>query len=139
MSDDWIELCKRSIKRHEGYRPSPYRDTEGILTIGWGHNLDAKPLSPHVCNEIFNEDFDDAFMAARREMYFDGLPEAWRMVVIEMFFQLGSKFHSFDNLKVALIAGDWDRARTEMLDSLWARQTPQRVKDLIALTIGDVA
>jgi lysozyme len=32
------------LSRDEGRQHSPYRDTEGHMTIGIGHNLDVAPL-----------------------------------------------------------------------------------------------
>jgi lysozyme len=46
------------IKRHEGFRPMAYRDTEGFLTIGYGLNLDAgisEPLASHILEWQVND------------------------------------------------------------------------------------
>ena len=34
------ERLKNDIKRHEGFRSKPYKDTVGKTTIGYGRNLD---------------------------------------------------------------------------------------------------
>src|SRR6185312_8317915 len=44
------------LRRHEGVRASPYRDVEGNLTIGVGHNLDCVPLSARAIDLILDDD-----------------------------------------------------------------------------------
>lgn len=39
-----ITSLQTDLERDEGRRSKPYRDTEGFLTIGVGHNLDAEGL-----------------------------------------------------------------------------------------------
>ena len=39
---------KAELSRDEGRKSKPYRDSEGILTIGVGWNLEANPLPDEV-------------------------------------------------------------------------------------------
>ena len=50
----------QQLKLHEGYKNTPYEDTEGHLTIGVGHNL-SKPLSNAVVELILEEDINTNF------------------------------------------------------------------------------
>ena len=51
-----------------------------------------------------------------------------------MVYQLGKYgVLKFKNFLKALDEGDLSRASEEMLDSLWARQTPNRAKDLSSI------
>ena len=49
---------KNMIKKHEGFRPFIYKDTQGFLTGGYGHAfLENSPLSQQVSDMLFEEDF----------------------------------------------------------------------------------
>ena len=80
---------------------------------------------------MFENDFKRAKQHAETFIVYEQLNEARRGVLIEMIFQLGPagvrKFKRF--LKFAL-AGDYEQASDEMLDSLWHRQTPKRCEML---------
>ena len=55
-------------------------------------------------------------------------------VLVEMVFQLGADgVREFDRFLAAIRSSDWGRAANEMLDSLWARETPVRAKELADL------
>ena len=38
------ELLIAELRRDEGVRYSPYKDSKGILTVGVGHNIEASAL-----------------------------------------------------------------------------------------------
>ena len=59
------------------------------------------------------------------------LTDAQREVLIEMGFQLGNRIFKFRNMLAAIIDEDPVRVCGEMRDSLWYRQTTNRVEDLI--------
>ncbi len=48
--------AEESIKRHEGYSETPYRDTLGIWTCGWGTNIHRMPV--HRCYNTLGELLD---------------------------------------------------------------------------------
>lgn len=118
---------KERIREHEGCRRHPYPCSEGYLTIGVGRNLDAVPLSDDEIDLLFDNDFGRAMMQAETIPGFERLNEVRQGVLVEMVFQLGlhgvRKFRKFID---AYMAEDWQAAHDEMLDSLWARQTPTR-------------
>jgi lysozyme len=82
--------------------------------------------------KLFNEDVAEASADAKSIFKtFDTLPEDKQGVLTQMVFQLGkTKANKFNEVKKALIAGDFDKASKEMLNSEWAKQTPARVKRL---------
>ena len=118
---------KDRIREHEGCSRHPYRCTEGFLTIGVGRNLDSVPLSDDEVNLLFDNDYWRAYKGAETLHGFERLNEVRQGVLVEMVFQLGlhgvRKFRKFID---AYMAEDWQAAHDEMLDSLWARQTPTR-------------
>ena len=122
---------KERIKRHEGKRNRPYRDSEGILTVGYGRNLEAVPFTDHELDVMFDTDFERAELAARSFPQYMLLSPVRRGVLVEMCFQMGyggvKKFRRFLD---AIDRSKWNSAADEMLDSKWAEQTPGRAKEL---------
>lgn len=113
------------LKRDEGKRPKPYRDTLGHWTVGYGHNLDdGPPLSDRAMNVILEDDEAPAEAACVRALpWYEALNDVRQAVIVNMVFNLGlEKFGEFRKMIAALEMGDWGRAADEMLDSLWARQ-----------------
>lgn len=122
---------KDRIKQHEGLRHRVYMDSEGILTAGYGRNLEAVPFSDDEVDLMFENDFRRAVDRAESFFVYHALNETRRGVLIEMIFQMGAKGVSkFVKFLDAAAEGDWQRAHDEMLDSKWARQTPERAEKL---------
>lgn len=117
------EIYQEQLKMHEGFRSKVYKDTKGIMTIGYGHNLEAKGLSQRACDVIFEDDLADAIFDASKYAFYDKLNDARQAVVINMIFNLGSyRFGLFKKMIAALERGDYNDAAAEMLDSKWARE-----------------
>lgn len=128
-----MEKLIQRIKRHEGLRLSPYRDSQGNLTIGYGHNLDAKPISIRAAQVILEDDIRDAWMELQfvPHEYWQHLSTKRKEVLVEMIFNMGAKgLMSFKRMLAALARSDYDAAAREMLDSRWARQVGSRAEEL---------
>ena len=123
---------KQMIKRHEGLRLKPYRDTVGKLTIGYGRNLEDVGISLEEAELMLEHDLDRAIQAAREVIPgFDELDEVRQAVLVDMAFNLGrAGLAGFRRFRAALALGDFERAASEMLDSLWARQVGRRAEEL---------
>jgi len=128
-----------SIKRHEGKRNLPYRDGEGKLTIGYGHNLENKPLPDDVLELLLRHDVEDAITGARAALpCFDSLDEVRQEVVVEMVFNLGlNGFKSFKRMLRALQDYNYAAAADEMLDSRWREQVGKRAETLAERMRGE--
>ena len=78
-----------------------------------------------------------AARAACRRLYGDGFDAAStgrRHALVSMAFNLGqTRLAGFKRLRAAVLAGDWDRAAAEALDSRWALQTGRRAAEVAAL------
>jgi lysozyme len=107
----------------EGYRRFPYRDTEGVLTIGIGRNLETKGISHPEAVGLAENDLDDAIEAvAARWPWTGSLAEARLATLIEMCLNLGpAGLADFRQMWAALRGGDFERAAAEILDSDAAR------------------
>lgn len=114
----------------EGKRLTPYKDTRGIMTVGIGRNLEAKPFTDDEVMEWFDDDLDQAIEGACRiygEDFFLSLDAARQHALVNMVFQMGEKgLGEFHQSNAAVKAKDWAKAASNFLQSLWARQTPNR-------------
>jgi lysozyme len=128
-------MTKDMIKRHEGLRLRLYQCTRGKWTIGFGHNLSAKGISRSIAELIFEEDYAEAESGAKTLVKnWDDLSPARQDVLIDMTFQMGlDGMRKWENTLAAIERGDWKMAAYNMRLSLWAKQTPERARELIRM------
>jgi lysozyme len=134
-----IERLKKQVIANEGMRKTAYKDTLNNWTIGVGHlikipdeeYLIEKELTDIEVDQIFTTDLNQAIDDARKFIDADTIPEEAFEVVIDMAFNLGlPRLMKFQNFQQALKEKDYKRASREMLDSVWAKQLPNRSKRL---------
>lgn len=128
---EFLDKLAEQLEKHEGRRKHPYKDTEGHLTIGVGHNL-SKGFSDTVIDLILLEDIREAESELTR-IYpgWDTLDMNRRLVLADMMFNLGAPtFMEFTRFWKAIFRQDYNAAAEEMLDSRWAKQVGQRAKTL---------
>ena len=121
-----------SIKENEGYKSTVYTDTLGYDTIGYGFAIKDLELDEEVCDLILDKKLDKLIDVTNKKFPFlRELPQDKCEVVFEMVYQLGLNGVSmFKKMLKALENKDYDKAAAEMLDSLWAKQTPNRALKL---------
>ena len=116
-----------ALKRDEGLRLTIYEDTEGIPTLGFGHNL-RTPISTDIAEAMLVEDL--RIRANALEQVFPWLvelSEPRQGVLYMMAFNLGvGGLLGFRRMLAALKEHDYQRAAVEMLDSTWAKQVGAR-------------
>lgn len=125
MNDnDLFELLKLNLKRDEGFRSKPYRDTVGKLTIGYGRNLDDVGISEDEANVLLTRDAAVAVSEIRRAYpWIEQKPWQVRLAVYNMAFNMGlARLTGFVQMFDALDKDDFERAAKEALDSKWANQ-----------------
>ena len=135
-----LERLLESVKKHEGYRNKVYLDTLGKRTVGVGHLCvedfweDDKEYEESFLMEILQKDLQEAIRGAKELMEEHGcadIDERAEEIIIEMVFQLGrTGVKKFRNMWKALSEHNYVGASFEMLDSKWAKQTPNRAKDM---------
>ena len=134
-----IEKLKAQVIHSEGIRTTAYEDTLNNWTIGVGHLIKIpdeeylldKELTDLEVDQIFTTDLNQAIDDARKFIDVDILSEEAFFVVVDMAFNLGlPKLMRFQNFQQALKEKDYKKASREMLDSLWAKQLPNRSKRL---------
>lgn len=129
------DLLVSQLIMQEGFRPHPYKDTVGKLTIGFGRNLDDVGVSKQEALIMLNNDISVA-VRETKDLFsgFDELGRVRQAVLVNMCFNIGkSKLVGFKGLRAAVEAKDYERAADEMLDSLWARQVGRRADTLANL------
>ena len=121
-----------SIKKHEGFVEHVYDDSLGIPTIGYGFAIKDLVLDEDIAEEILIRKLERLKRNANsRFRWLEDMPVVVQEVILNMCYQLGvTGVSKFRRAISALQEGDWDEAANEMLDSLWARQTPNRAKEL---------
>lgn len=137
------------IKKHEGVRLAPYRDSLGILTIGVGFNMTRQDmrqrfasvgipnLTPPIrltmvqADALLDLDIADAALdLAGLIPSFHTLSENRQAALIDMRFNLGpSRIRAFKNTLAAIEAGDFSAAADGMLQSVWAHQVHGRANE----------
>ena len=121
-----------SIKTHEGYVGIVYKDSLGIDTIGYGFAIKDLELDEDVCEIILERKLKD--LESRIKIKFDWykyMPQEVKDVVVEMCYQLGVTGVSKFKKTIAYLQNkQWKDASIEMLDSLWAKQTPNRANEM---------
>lgn len=129
------DALKLQLRKHEGVRAKPYRDTVGKVTIGVGRNLDDRGLKPSEIEMLLDNDVDDVLKDIELNLpWFATLSEARQLVIANMVFNLGiTRFLQFNATISAIRNGRFGVAADQMLASKWARQVGQRARDLAAM------
>ncbi len=135
-----FKKLKIRIKQNEGFSIKPYKDQLGFFTIGYGHlikNSEKKYFnnfySKNHFEEVFEDDFNIAYNEYIKKFYVKQHKNNEKELLIEMIFQLGSTGVSkFNKMLYYLNNNQKYMACLEMIDSLWYRQTPKRVENLMS-------
>ena len=139
MEFDTYNKLLESVRKHEGYRNKVYLDTLGKRTVGVGHLCvedfweDDKEYEESFLMEILQKDLQGAIDGAENLCEDLKISDDAKIIIIEMIFQLGKTGVSkFRNMWKALQQDppSYSVAATEMLDSRWAKQTPNRAKEM---------
>jgi|TARA_X000001388_G_scaffold55491_1_gene40866 lysozyme len=131
-----------SVKKHEGYKNHVYLDTLGKRTVGVGHLCvedfweDGKEYEEDFLMDILKKDLQQAIRQADLKCEGLKISDDAKIIIIEMIFQLGGTGVSkFRKMWQALQQDppDYAEASVQMLDSRWAKQTPNRAKEMARL------
>ena len=128
MTSELLEAVKLS----EGFRDRVYKDTLGIDTIGYGFAIKDLVLDEDISEIILRRKLDKLVdRVNKRFALLSDLPIEAQDVIYEMCYQLGiTGVSKFKKTLAYLENFEYKMASKEMLDSKWARQTPNRAKRL---------
>jgi lysozyme len=143
------EDIKTQIKNHEGFRPEPYKDSEGYWTIGYGHLLSkdktkeppkewrGRTITREEGDALFEEDYKrHRDSAARNIPGFDKLNESGKRAMIDLTFNMGPnwmKEKGFKRFEAAMSQStpDVEKAAQSLEQSLWYKQVKGRGKTVV--------
>jgi len=130
-----------ALQRDEGLRLAMYRDAVGVNTIGYGHNLDAKPISKHAADVILDDDIRDATADVLRALPWTAQLDPPRFdAFVNLAFNLGiDGLLKFRHFLAAAQAGSWATAAMELRDSTWFCQVGDRGARVVAQIFDGVA
>ena len=120
-----VDGVMATIQAEEGFRGSPYQDTEGVWTVGYGTKLPITEAEGVYLARERLQGQQDALVAALP--WSVSHPMTTREALLDMAYQLGVRgLEGFTAMLSALQSGDCAAAKAAALDSAWARQTPSR-------------
>ena len=136
-------LLIAELRRDEGVRYEPYKDTLGIDTVGVGHNLKAKPLgliyplTDAEVDRLLAFDLDDVFAGLDKHLpWWRDLSQARQRVLANMVFNMGiAGVLTFKNTLSEIQRGHYQIAADNMLKSKWAKQVGQRANRLARMMV----
>ena len=127
----------RQLQRDEGFKDHAYQDHLGYWTIGFGRLIDERKEGHITLEEglfLLNNDIDNKTEELLKRLpWVNDLDDARKGVLVNMAFQLGvDGLLKFKNTLELIKNGKYKEASDAMLDSLWAKQTPNRASRLSA-------
>ena len=125
------DLLKK-IKEHEGFKSRVYKCTEGYDTIGYGFAVKDLELDEDIAEEILIRKLEKLIQRVRAKFkWLDTVPHEVQGVLVNMSYQMGvNGVSKFKKALHAMQMFQWKIAADELMDSRWARQTPNRAKEL---------
>lgn len=140
---------EKRLRFHEGFRSLPYKCTAGKLTIGIGHNIEAREWTPeekkaigdwkkgiteNAAMMILRNDINICLEKLKTLGFWYYLDEERQYALLDMCFQLGfNGLMKFKNMLEAIRCKNMVEAEKQCLDSNYARQTPNRAKRIAKL------
>lgn len=138
-----MEEIKNMIKAHEGVRAQPYKDSEGLWTIGYGHLIGngsspgeyaGRTLSKEEIDALFEEDFAKHYKIAEGTPGWSKANMTGKAAMIDLAFNMGQWWKKFPNTSKALADGNAQGAADGLRNSLWYKQVgPGRGNQIISM------
>ena len=132
MIPDELQDIVEDIKKHEGFKSKVYQCTEGYDTIGYGFAVKDLIIDEDIATLILMRKLHTLLQRITIAFpWFKDIDDIAKGVVVNMCYQLGLKgFSMFKQTIYYLETEQYEEASIECLDSLWAKQTPARAREL---------
>jgi lysozyme len=131
------------IKRHEGVRTRPYKDSLGLWTVGVGHLIgDGKTLPPEMNREFSMEEVNTMFIkdykhhkeAAQKIPGYDKTNSNGKAALIDLTFNMGPTwFKKWPNFTRSASTGDGQGAASSLENSKWYTQVGNRARTIVSM------
>lgn len=125
-----LNLMKDELRRDEGIRLKPYKDSVGKTTIGIGRNLDDVGITDYEADYLLTNDIANAMQGLDMALpFWKDMTESRQRALLNMVFNMGlHKVMEFTHMIIALRTGDYQTASDECLNSAWAKQVGSRAQ-----------
>ena len=115
------------VAAEEGFREMMYDCPAGYKTIGFGMNLEATAMPKYIAKLWLKALIMEIEGDLSKYEWFTTMNDTRRTVLVDMVYQMGlSGVMKFKNMIKALEARNYNLAAVEMMDSNYAKQTPER-------------
>ena len=137
-----IDKLRLEIEADEGKINRIYKCSLDHETFGIGHLIKqddpeyGQPIGTEVSSTRVHEAFEHDVAVVINDCIkiypnFYDFPEEAQRIIANMCFQLGRpRLSAFSNMRDAVLNSNWLEASVQMLDSRWAKQTPNRANRL---------
>lgn len=145
---DFDVIVKR-LEFHEGFRSVPYLCPSKKITIGIGHNTEArsftdaekkvigdwkKGITKNAAFMILRNDMEICLKDLRKLGFWYYLDNERQYALLDMCYQIGFQgLSKFRQMLEAIRVKNYDRAARECLASTYAKQTPKRAQRIAKL------
>lgn len=118
------------IKANEGLRLTPYVDSHGFVSIGYGRNLEGRGITKSMAEYMLAEDILECRVKLFKHYPWYVLKSSnTRVVLVDMCYNLGfNGLSKFKKMLKALYEDKYYKAVEELLDSKYALHLPARAK-----------
>lgn len=136
------QRLREQVKRDEGTVLHVYTDSLGYLTIGTGRLIDKRKgggITQAEADYLLSNDIQRVSAALHAALpWLVHIDEVRRSVLFNMAFQMGPAGLLKFKRTLELVANErWQDAAKAMLQSTWAKQTPERAQRLAKqMTLG---
>ena len=126
-----FDELKSWLRKCEGLRLKPYKDSVGKWTIGVGRNLDDVGISVSEAEIMLTNDIKKCMDELENRAFYKDQPDSVKCALINMCFNLGlAGLLKFVNMTTYLEQKEYTKAAIAALDSKWAKQVGDRAKDI---------
>ena len=142
-----LKRLETRVIQDEGYSSKPYRDSVGVLTIGYGTTrwigrevMPADKVLPADARRFLRADLYGAILDAQKIFpRFEEMNSVRQEVLANMTYNLGpNRLAGFKKMIAALDDLDYKTAAREMIDAKWFKQVGGRGQRLVAaMRTGD--